>query len=339
MVLVLPINSSIGPDETVDFAAVYRLPIRPLRRGVGAVLAYLPALAVAAIGLRWLTWRDRATALVINDFHLMHGAFCRLLGFRGRVLTWVRIDPAAFGAGVSKIWLRLAAAMSDRLIAVSLHIQGRMPRDLQTELLYDALAELPSPAAQLPGRFVFVGNYIPGKGQDHAIEAFAALVKEQPYLKLDFYGGDMGLAKNRAYREQLAARVVALGLENCVRLHGFVKVPSEVMTDALAALNFSASESFSMAVLEASAIGLPVIATRSGGPAEIIEDDVTGLLVPPGNIKAMTDAMRTLANDTLLAAKMGAAARDHVTKHFSFERFRTQLTDIFGPGTLAHPER
>lgn len=332
VVLVLPTHSTIGPEETVDFAAVRRLPIRPLRRSVGSVLGYLPALSVAALALRWLMRRDHAMALIVNDFYLMHGAFCRLLGFRGRVFTWVRINPAAFGAGVSKIWLRLATASSDRLIAVSRHIQGQMPLGLQTELLYDALAVLPPTAERAPGRFVFVGNYISGKGQDHAIEAFAALAKERPDLTLDFYGGDMGLAKNRAYRESLSERVTALGLADRVRLHGFVRFPSEILTGALAALNFSTSESFSMTVLEASAMGLPVIATRSGGPAEIIEDGVTGLLVPPGNIVAMTAAMHALANDTVRAAEMGAAARVHVTKLFSFERFQLELTEVLGHG-------
>lgn len=334
--LVLPSNSTIGPSETTEFAAVHRLPLRPLRRSAGAVLNYLPALVSAAVALRWLMSRDRATALIVNDFHLMHGAVCRMLGFRGSVYTWVRIDPAAFGA-ISKIWLRLATRSSDRLIAVSRHIQERLPRDLRTDLLYDALAKLPPPAKQAPGRFVFVGNYIPGKGQNHAIEAFAVLAEDHPDLTLDFYGGDMGLPKNRAYRNGLSARVQALRLGDRVRLHDFVASPSTVMTGALAALNFSTSESFSMTVLEASAMGLPVIATRSGGPAEIIDDGATGFLVPPGDIEAMTNAMRALADDNALAAEMGAAARIQVAKRFSFESFRSELSKLLGLDSLDKP--
>lgn len=339
VILVLPSNSTIRPEETSDFAAVHRLPIYPLRRRLGAALAYLPALSIAVIALRWLTWRDRASALVVNDFHLMQGAFCRFLGFRGRMFTWVRIDPATFGGCISRIWLRLAAATSDRLVAVSHHIQGRIPEGLETDLLYDALPELPPVAEQTPGRFVFVGNYIHGKGQDHAIEAFAALAQERPNLTLEFYGGDMGLAKNRAYRQQLTERVAVLGLGDHVRLHGFVQFPAEVLNGSLASLNFSTSESFSMTVLEASAMGLPVIATRSGGPAEIIEDGVTGFLVPPGNIKAMTEAMRAVADDIERSAEMGAAARARVTELFSFERFRSGLTDILDVSTLAKLDR
>lgn len=338
VVIVLPADSRICPEFTVDFASVYRLPIRSLRRSLWAVVWYLPALFVSALALRWLMRRDKATALIVNDFYLMHGVCCRLMGFRGRIFTWVRIDPAVFGASISKIWLWLAAATSDRLVAVSRHIQCRMPIDLRMELVYDALANLPAASENLSRRFVFVGNYIPGKGQDHAIEAFAVLARERPDLTLDFYGGDMGLARNRAYREYLSTQVTALRLTGRVCFHGFVKTPSDALTGAIAALNFSKSESFSMTVLEASAMGLPVIATRSGGPAEIIEDGVTGFLVPPSNIKAMTDAMRVLANDSVRAAEMGAAARVRVTKFFSFDQFRSKLTDVVGLSTLAKPD-
>lgn len=86
-------------------------------------------------------------------------------------------------------------------------------------------------------------------------------------------------------------------------------------------------------------MGLPVIATRSGGPAEIIEDGVTGFLVPPGNIKAMTEAMRAVADDIERSAEMGAAARARVTELFSFERFRSGLTDILDVSTLAKLDR
>jgi L-malate glycosyltransferase len=339
VVLVIPEHSAISASETAVFAGVYRIRIVPLRRTIGSIVAYLPALLVAAILLRGCLWRSGANALIMNDFHLMHGVVCRLLGFRGRVFTWIRVDPAAFGIVISRIWLRLAAGTSDRLIAVSRHIQGRMPGAIRTELLYDALGEWPSTAERGSGRFVFVGNYIRGKGQDDAIEAFAAIADGLPFVELDFYGGDMGLAKNRAYREELVSRVAVLGLEERVRLHGFVTHPAEVLNGALAALNFSMSESFSMTVLEASAMGLPVIATRSGGPAEIIEDGVTGFLVSPGDIQAMADAMRTLARDPARAAQMGAAARVHVAERFSFDRFRAGLADILGLGTSVEQEK
>ncbi len=329
VVLVLPAHSTVGPKDTNPFAVVRRLPIRLLRRNFGAVLAYLPALAAASIALRWLMWRDRATVLIVNDFYLMHGAVCRALGFRGRVLGWVRIDPAAFGARLSGLWLRLAAASSDQLVAVSHHIRGRLPQAIETVLLYDALDPLPEPLPpSAADRFVCVGNYIPGKGQDHAIEAFAAIAAEYPDLTLHFYGGDMGLPRNRAYRATLAARIRELGLVGHIHLHDFAPDPVTALRGGLAALNFSAAESFSMTVLEAQGAGLPVIATRSGGPAEIVAHGETGLLVPVGDIVAMTAAMRALARDPVRAATMGVAARARVARIFSPRSFCAGLTAL-----------
>ena len=342
VVLVLPAHSTIGPNDTTPFAGVRRLPIRPLRRNFGAVLAYLPALVVASFALRWLMRRDRATVLIVNDFYLMYGALCRALGFRGRLLTWVRIDPAAFGARLSGLWLRLAAASSDRLVAVSLHIQGRLPKGIGSELLYDALDPLPEPLPPVAAdRFVCVGNYIPGKGQDHAVEAFAAVAAEYPNLTLHFHGGDMGLPRNRAYRAALATRVRELCLVGRIHLHDFAPDPFNVLQGALAALNFSTAESFSMTVLEAQGAGLPVIATRSGGPAEIVVHSVTGLLVPVSDISAMSAAMRTLARDPVRAASMGKAARERVEQLFSLHSFRAGLTALLAlpayAGTEAAP--
>ena len=339
VVLVLPAHSTVGPQDTTPFAVVRRLPIRLLRRNLGAVLAYLPALAAASVALRWLMWRDRATVLIVNDFYLMHGAVCRALGFRGRLLGWVRIDPAAFGARISGLWLRLAAASSDRLVAVSRHIQGRLPQGIETELLYDALDPLPAPLPPVAAnRFVCVGNYIPGKGQDHAIEAFAVIADEFPDLTLHFHGGDMSLPRNRAYRATLAARVKELGLVGRILLHDFAPDPVTALRGALAVLNFSAAESFSMTVLEAQGAGLPVIATRSGGPAEIVAHGETGLLVPVGDISAMTAAMRELACDRGRAATMGAAARARVETVFSPRSFRAGLTSLLALPSIAERE-
>lgn len=328
VVLVLPRHSTIPDIEARDFAGVRRLPLVPLRRSVRSVLAYVPALVAASVALRWRMRRDGACILIVNDFYLMHGTLCRITGYRGRILTWVRIDPAAFGAWLSGLWLRLAALSSDRIVAVSRHILGRLPQGLRADLLYDALDSL-SEGSQLasrgPGRFVFIGNYIPGKGQDHAIEAFAALALDHPDVTLDFFGGDMGLPKNQAYRDSLAERVAELEMKDRIRLHDFIADPGAARERALAALNFSASESFSMTVLEASGAGLPVITTRSGGPAEIIEDCVTGFVVPVGDIGAMTTAMRALADDPPRAAEMGAAGRERVAQMFSAETFRSGL--------------
>ena len=98
---------------------------------------------------------------------------------------------------------------------------------------------------------------------------------------------------------------------------------------AYAALNFSNSESFSLTCLEASAHGLAVIATRCGGPEEIIEDGVTGFLVPVGDIEAMAARMADVLCNPEMAAAMGEAGRQMVGQRFSIAQFHAQLLEIF----------
>jgi glycosyltransferase involved in cell wall biosynthesis len=331
VVLLLPDNACIARSELVDFADVQRLPIRPLRRSLAAIIFYIPNLLRSTWLLRRLMAGKPEAGLLVNDFYLIQGPLLRALGHRGRILTWVRIDPATFGR-MGRVWLSLSATLSDGLVAVSRHVQGLLPAGMLSRLLYDPVStEFMSDPVIQPSDgqgFIFLGNYIEGKGQDLALEAFARLLPDFPQARLRFYGGDMGLDRNRAYRRTLEARAASLGICGAVTFGDFTADPRAVLADAFAALNLSKSESFSRTVLEASASGLPVIATRSGGPAEILVDGETGLLIPVGDVAACTAAMRALCADPDRAAQMGQAGRARVIKTFAPERFGNFLDSM-----------
>ncbi len=334
--LVLPAKTRITAEQLEPFAQVLRLPLVNLRRSVGSFALYLPALLIASWRLRRHMRANNAERLQLNEFNLMHGAVCRLLGYRGMILTWIRYDPRRYGRLLSGLWLYLGYRTSDRMVAVSRFIQSVLPSGRQTVLLYDAL---PDCTASQPGGhgliavgpriLIYVGNYIEGKGQDDAIAAFAIVASQFPDLDLHFHGSDMGLDKNRAYRRRLEDAVGRYGLESRVHFGDFVENTVSVLRGAYASLNFSRSESFSMTVLEASAAGLPVIATRSGGPAEIVEDGVTGFLVPVGDVPAMAAAITEMARDPTRARTMGEAARRLIQQRFSREEFVAGLKELF----------
>ena len=94
-------------------------------------------------------------------------------------------------------------------------------------------------------------------------------------------------------------------------------------------LNFSESESFSMTCLEALYFGRPLIATDCGGPAEIIDHLVTGILVPNRNVAAMANAMVELANDVDLRIKMSDRAPIVVREKFGKEQTSDRLQEIY----------
>jgi glycosyltransferase involved in cell wall biosynthesis len=82
----------------------------------------------------------------------------------------------------------------------------------------------------------------------------------------------------------------------------------------------SLSESFGVVVIEAMASGLPIVASRVGGIPEVVEDGVTGILVPPADSAALSEALLRLLKDPERRKKMGRNGRERVIKLFSWDK-------------------
>lgn len=89
------------------------------------------------------------------------------------------------------------------------------------------------------------------------------------------------------------------------------------------------SESFGVAVLEAAACGRPCIASRIGGVPEVVRDGITGVMVPPGDIKALADAIVELAEDRDKCHRMGRAAYDFARENYSWDRSLDLMIDLY----------
>jgi glycosyltransferase involved in cell wall biosynthesis len=332
VVLALPRGHRIDPRRTVAFTRVITLPIVPLRRDLLSLLTYFPALVTASVLLRREMRRLDCDRLQLNDFYLLHGALLRLLGFRGRIVTVVRIDPTRFGLA-GRIWLAAARWSSTEMVAVSRFIQSLFGPRFPSRLVYGQ-AIRPAPRAERPSAtpplFLFVGNYIRGKGQEHALSAFQRIAGRYPAARLRFVGGDMGLEKNRRFREQLEQDAASGAGADRIEVRGEAADLSGDYRDAFAALNFSESESFSITCFDASAAGLPLVATRCGGPEEIIEDGKSGFLVPVGDIAAMAERMAWLLDHPGEAASMGAAGQALLAERFSDAQARADLRAALG---------
>jgi glycosyltransferase involved in cell wall biosynthesis len=161
-----------------------------------------------------------------------------------------------------------------------------------------------------------------GKGHKELFQALADWPGPEGPQAL-IIGGGRRLAEVQA----LAAN---LGLADKVH---FLGTRSDV-PDLLRALDVfvlpSYSEGLSLALLEAMAGGLPVIATAVGGTPEVVSDGVTGLLIPPQDAGALTAALQRLLADPALAARLGANARREVQEKFSLERLGREINEIYG---------
>jgi len=173
-----------------------------------------------------------------------------------------------------------------------------------------------------------VGRIVTGKGHDNVLDAAATLVRREssdgPASRLRILIIGEGPERGR-----LAARTRDAGLEGVVQFTG----PREDMPAALAALDglvlASQSELLPLAVMEAMATGLPVIATEVGGLAEAIEPDCCGMLVPPGDSAALATAICRIVGDPRLRMRLGAAAAVRARREYTLAAMATDTASVY----------
>jgi glycosyltransferase involved in cell wall biosynthesis len=170
---------------------------------------------------------------------------------------------------------------------------------------------------------VLVGNmHTDVKGHPWLIDAAPTVLKEFPQTRFVFAGdGD-----SRPAFEQQAAK---LGLQSNFLFLGRRSDIPDVLASCDIAVLPSRAEGLPNAVLEYMATGLPTIASRVGGNAELVEDGVTGLLVPPENSLAMADALLRLLRDPDLSRKMAEHGRKLAVENYSFERLIREVDALY----------
>ena len=131
--------------------------------------------------------------------------------------------------------------------------------------------------------------------------------------------------------------VLALGLTRTAALPGSTTTPEAVLGDLDIFVLPSLSEACSNGLMEAMATALPVVATSVGGNPGLVEDEITGLLVPPGDAPALAKAIIRLIEDRPLAAWLGEQARAHAHLTFGMERMvgRTEALYVRALGERA----
>jgi glycosyltransferase involved in cell wall biosynthesis len=169
-------------------------------------------------------------------------------------------------------------------------------------------------------RLLCVGRLIPIKGHIVLLRAFAAARRAVPSLRLDVAG-------RGPLEPALRALAKELGVQEAVRFLGYVAPIQRAIEDAAMVVVPSMGEGFGMVALEAMERARPVIAAEIGGLGELVEDGVTGLLVPPGEAEPLARAIVRLAADLPLAAELGEAGRRRALEQFLQDRCtdRTEL--------------
>lgn len=161
------------------------------------------------------------------------------------------------------------------------------------------------------------------KGHEYFLEAFAEVANKNNNVKGLIIGGlaELSYESSRRYFDKLQAMVPSLGLEKKVVFTGHRSdIPDLVSALDVVVHASSTPEPFGLTVIEAMAAGKPVVATAAGGVLDIIEDGVSGLLVPCKDSKAMARAILLLLSDHDKAEEIGHAAKQRVAEKFTIEK-------------------
>jgi glycosyltransferase involved in cell wall biosynthesis len=154
------------------------------------------------------------------------------------------------------------------------------------------------------------------------IAAAAEVVREFPDTRFLLVG-------DGAARKDFEAQVAALGVQANVLFLGRRNDVPVILACCDIAVLPSQAEGLPNAVLEYLAAGLPAIASNVGGSAEVIQDGVSGLLVPPGDSGALASALLKVLRDPDLPRRLAAGGQEHVRKNFSFEHMIEQVDNLY----------
>jgi glycosyltransferase involved in cell wall biosynthesis len=211
----------------------------------------------------------------------------------------ILVNSRACGVAQARVWPHRA----QQLVYPGASLDDFTADALPTLPLARAALGLPS-AGPLVG---IVARLQRWKGVHVFVDAVALAAKKHPDLQAVVVGG--AHETEPGYTEELQARARQLGIESRIRFAGFQPNVPEWMQAMDIVVHASDREPFGMVVVEAMALGKPVIAGQSGGPAEIITDGVDGVLAPFGDAPALGAAISRLIDDPALARRLGSAAR------------------------------
>lgn len=167
-----------------------------------------------------------------------------------------------------------------------------------------------------------IGSFLENKGQVDLVEAARFIKKQEIRLQYLLVGDG-----NLEYINQVKEKIEVYGLSDSFRLLGFRKDISYVMRNIDLFVLASRREPFGRVILEAMACEKPVVATRSGGPEEIVIDGETGLLVAPQSPQDLALSIMKILSLPDIGKEMGRLGRKRVEESFSLKTYQSRITE------------
>lgn len=259
------------------------------------------------------------------------------------VATFYSVEVRWINRGLPALrsFLRWVIRFPDRVVAISratadeIRSVADVPVDVipYTVALPDSVA---APVGSADFRILFVGRLVERKGVDVLLHALADL-QDLPRVRAVIVG-------DGPERERLEALSRSLGVAGRVTFAGRIS-DEDLRTQYAHASAFvlpaivdarGDTEGLGVVLLEAMNSRVPVIGSDAGGIVDIVEDESSGLLVPPGDARALAGALRRVATDPPLAKRLGDAGYDRLKQHFTWDsivdRWIAIYTDVMRSG-------
>jgi L-malate glycosyltransferase len=289
--------------------------------------------------LSWFLRRGRFDIVHTHDLwsNLLGVPAARLAGVRAIVSSRRDLAHLDWYQGKRRLWLRRIQNLSGAVLANATPIRDALIEDdgfapEKVRVIHNGIDIEKFHASRTVDLFrgvdhgkiiVIVGNmHTDVKGHPWLIASAREVTREFPSTRFVLVGD----GKQRASFE---GQVKELGLERQFLFLGRRSDIPEILASCDIAVLPSRAEGLSNAVLEYMAARLPTIVSRVGGNAELVEDGVTGLVVPPEDSSALSAAMLKLLRDPGMARQMGAAGHEFAIRSFSFERLVRDVDALY----------
>ena len=344
--VILPKEGPLVSKLEAAGARIHYVPMQQLRTlpSLSYQARYLAQIVPSVRAVSRIIREERPRLVHTNSLYCIYGALAARA--TGTPHIWHIRELAPDIPILKKCYAAMVTALSTHIVSMTNICSDRLfdRRPANLTVMPDALdrhAWAPHPDRRRIRSELGIGDDTPvvgfvarldtWKGCEIFIESAAIVAKRHPSAHFLICGGPPpGFESYARTMEKLAE---TRGLSERIRFLGWRYI-LEDMPDVMASLDVfchtsTSPEPFGLVLVKGMAVGTPVIASAAGGPLDIVEDGVSGLLVTPGDPTALADAVTRLLDDAGLRASLGAKGRDRLDENFSVEEFRKRLLGIY----------
>lgn len=334
ILLLVPYNGSLADEFRREGFQVEILDMPRIRRFINPfmyimiLLKFIPTV----LRLKNIIQGRRIDIVCTSSMVSPYGALAAKLAKRPHILIAVEY------LSVLRLTIPYFYLLSDKIICCSNLVKSMFKDSPKVSVFYPGLnldefspsveAEALREKLSIRGRLVsMIARLAPWKG----VEVFIKAAKYTDNNVTFVIFGQTVMGKEK-YLEKLKKMIERLGLGNKVILsleYKYRDIPQVLAASDIAVHASLRPEPFGLTVIESMATGKPVIASKLGGPAEIISDGIDGLLVEPGKPRDLALSISALLDNPAMAKEMGIKAREKAVKNFDIKNYAKYFDSIF----------